>query len=54
MERHIEACARCRGACDSLKRTLALCRRAGPSVDVPASVQASVKVALRDFLAQNG
>lgn len=54
MERHIEACARCRGACDSLKRTLALCRTAGPSIDVPAPVQASVKVALRSFLAQNG
>lgn len=53
MERHIEACARCRGACDSLKHTLALCRTAGPAVDVPASVQASVKVALRNFLAEN-
>lgn len=54
MERHIEACARCRGACDTLKRTLALCRTAGPAVKVPASVQASVKMALRDFLATNG
>jgi RNA polymerase sigma-70 factor (ECF subfamily) len=53
MERHVEACARCRGACDSLRRTLALCRTGGPAVDVPASVQASVKVALRDFLAEN-
>lgn len=53
MERHIEVCARCRGACDSLKHTLALCRTAGPAVDVPASVQASVKVALRNFLAEN-
>ena len=53
MERHLEACGRCRGACDSLKRTLALCRRSGPSVEVPASVQASVKVALRNFLAEN-
>jgi RNA polymerase sigma-70 factor (ECF subfamily) len=54
MERHIAACGRCRGACDSLKHTLALCRTAGPSVEVPASVQASVKVALRNFLAENG
>ena len=53
MERHIAACGRCRSACDSLKHTLALCRTAGPSVDVPASVQASVKIALRDFLSQN-
>ena len=53
MERHIAACGRCRSACDSLKHTLALCRTAAPSVDVPASVQASVKIALRDFLSQN-
>ena len=52
MERHLEACGRCRGACDSLKRTLALCHASGPSVEVPASVQASVKRALRNFLAE--
>jgi RNA polymerase sigma-70 factor (ECF subfamily) len=51
MERHLEGCARCRGTCDSLKRTLALCRTAGASAAVPASVQASVKTALRDFFA---
>lgn len=51
MERHLEGCGRCRRACDSLKRTLALCK-AGPSVEVPASVQASVKVALRNILAE--
>jgi RNA polymerase sigma-70 factor (ECF subfamily) len=53
MERHLEGCARCRGTCDSLKRTLALCRTAGPSVPVPPSVQASVRTALRGFLAEN-
>lgn len=52
MERHLAQCARCRGACDSLKNTLALCRTAGPALEVPADVQASVKRALRDFLAQ--
>jgi RNA polymerase sigma-70 factor (ECF subfamily) len=51
MERHLEGCARCRGTCDSLKRTLALCRTAGPSAPVPAKVQASVRTALREFLA---
>ena len=39
--------------CDSLKRTLALCRTVGPAVPVPASVQASVKTAVRSFLAEN-
>lgn len=51
MERHLEACPRCKGACDSLKRTLSLCHAAAPEVQIPAAVQASVKVALRDFLA---
>ena len=51
LERHLEGCPRCRGVCDSLKRTLALCRTAGSSDDVPAPVQTSVRVALRDFLA---
>jgi RNA polymerase sigma-70 factor (ECF subfamily) len=50
MERHVGACSRCKGACDSLKRTLALCHAAAPAVQIPADVQASVKVALRDFL----
>ena len=53
MERHLEACGRCRGGCDSLKRTLALCRTSGPAVEVPAAVQASVKKALRSFLAEH-
>ena len=52
MERHVEACSRCRGACDSLKRTLALCR-SGPPARVPAAVQDSVRVALRNFLAEH-
>lgn len=50
MERHLEGCAKCRDACDSLKRTLTLCRAAGPSVPVPATVQDSVRVALRGLL----
>jgi RNA polymerase sigma-70 factor (ECF subfamily) len=54
MEQHLERCERCRGACDSLKSTLALCHQAAPAVTVPAAVQASVRVALRDFLARGG
>lgn len=50
MERHVEACPRCKGACDSLKRVLSLCRTA-PAAPIPLAVQASIKVALRDFLA---
>lgn len=51
MERHIDACPRCRGTCDSLKRTLSLCHATMPGPQVPSAVQASVKVALRNFLA---
>jgi RNA polymerase sigma-70 factor, ECF subfamily len=51
MERHIEGCPRCKGACDSLKRTLSLCHSAAPTAPIPAAVQASVKVAVRNFLA---
>lgn len=51
MEHHLEGCERCRGACDSLKRTLALCRTAEAPVGVPPAVQARVKAALQDFLA---
>ena len=53
MERHLEGCPQCRGTCDSLKRTLALCRTVGPSSPVPAAVQASVRTALRSYLAEN-
>jgi len=53
MERHLQGCGRCRGVCDSLKQTLALCRTSARAAEVPPSVQSSVKVALRNFLAEN-
>jgi hypothetical protein len=54
IERHIESCPRCRGACASLKRTLALRRTSGASVEVPAAVQSAVKQALQAcFLREN-
>jgi RNA polymerase sigma-70 factor, ECF subfamily len=49
MEQHLERCADCRAQCDSLQRTLALCRRAG-SGPVPPDVQASVRAAIKSFL----
>lgn len=51
MERHLASCSRCRGACEALRRTLALCRTSGEAMRVPGDVQASVKAALREFLA---
>lgn len=53
MERHLQGCDRCRNTCDSLKRTLAVCRTSGSTLSVPPAVQTSVKVALRNFLAEN-
>ncbi len=49
MERHLEACGRCRGACESLRRTLRLCQTA-PAPAVPEDIQRSVRAAVRAFL----
>jgi hypothetical protein len=49
MEAHLAHCHHCRDACESLKRTLAVCRQL-PTPDVPESVAASVKAAIHAFL----
>ncbi len=49
LEKHLEGCADCRGRCESLRTTLALCKRAG-AAEVPADVARSVREALRGFL----
>ena len=46
IEAHLAGCRRCKAACDSLKRTVSLCR-AIPGGEVPASVKAAVRSALR-------
>jgi RNA polymerase sigma-70 factor (ECF subfamily) len=51
MEAHLAECSYCRGACESLKRTLAVCRQL-PTPEVPAPVAASVKAAIQTFLDQ--
>jgi RNA polymerase sigma-70 factor (ECF subfamily) len=51
MEAHLARCQHCRDACESLKRTLAICRQL-PTPDVPASLAASVKTAIHAFLGQ--
>ncbi|HET9595887.1 MAG TPA: zf-HC2 domain-containing protein [Anaeromyxobacteraceae bacterium] len=45
LEEHLAGCARCQASCDSLKRTLALCRASGPTT-VPSPVQDAVRQAL--------
>lgn len=51
MEAHLADCSPCRGACESLKRTLAVCRQL-PTPEVPASLVASVRAAIQTFLNQ--
>lgn len=46
IESHLKACARCHEACESLKRTVSLCR-ALPGGAVPLPVKAAVQKALR-------
>lgn len=45
IEQHLARCAKCSAACDSLKRTVSMCR-AIPGGDVPAPVKAAVRAAL--------
>lgn len=49
MEKHLASCPGCRSRCDSLQRTLALCR-AAPLPEVPRAVQADVRRALQKFI----
>jgi RNA polymerase sigma-70 factor, ECF subfamily len=49
LERHLAGCPACRNRCDSLQRTLALCK-AAPLPEVPEHMQASVRQALRRFV----
>lgn len=48
MEKHLASCARCFDTCESLKRTLAMCKGHGP--EIPAEVQSQVRAALNRFL----
>ncbi|MBK8259215.1 MAG: sigma-70 family RNA polymerase sigma factor [Polyangiaceae bacterium] len=52
MEKHLASCSRCRGACDSLRKTLFACRSTAGD-EVPKSVQHSVKVALQQFFSES-
>ncbi len=49
LEKHLQRCESCRGRCESLRTTLALCKRSGAAA-VPAHVEQSVRDALRRFL----
>jgi RNA polymerase sigma-70 factor, ECF subfamily len=49
LEAHVAGCASCRGRCDALRATLALCKTAG-AAPVPPEVARSVREGLRQFL----
>jgi len=49
MERHLSKCPTCQARCDSLQRTLALCKNTNLP-EVPAEVQNSVRKALKQFV----
>ena len=51
MEAHLAQCPRCQGRCDSLRRTLLLCKTS-PGPAVAPSTQQLVRVALQRALAQ--
>jgi RNA polymerase sigma-70 factor (ECF subfamily) len=52
MEEHVAGCPHCSGVCDSLKRTLALCKSL-PTPTVPAHVQESLRKAVASALAES-
>ncbi len=49
LEKHLQECESCHGRCESLRSTLAMCKRAGAAA-VPAHVERSVREALHRFL----
>jgi RNA polymerase sigma-70 factor (ECF subfamily) len=49
MDRHVAQCTRCRARCDSLRTTLALCRRTAEGGTVPPDVQLAIRQALREI-----
>ena len=49
MERHVDGCPHCKGLCDSLKRSLAVCSSL-PTPSVPPHVQESLRLAVREAL----
>jgi RNA polymerase sigma-70 factor (ECF subfamily) len=49
METHLAQCRHCRDACESLKRTLAVCRQL-PTPEVPGPLAESIRTAIHAFL----
>jgi RNA polymerase sigma-70 factor (ECF subfamily) len=52
METHLAQCGRCSETCESLKRTLAMCREL-PTPEVPAAITGSIRAAIETFLKEH-
>jgi RNA polymerase sigma-70 factor (ECF subfamily) len=53
MEAHLRACAHCHSSCESLKRTLAMCRQTNLP-RVPDAIQESIRTSIRSALGVSG
>lgn len=51
MERHLDACGRCRDTCASLKQVLALCR-SSPEPEVPAELQETIRRRIAELVSR--
>lgn len=51
MQEHVDSCPGCREACDTLRRTLVLCRAKSHDGAVPGDVQSLVRKAVRELAA---
>ena len=51
MEKHVESCPRCKGACSALNRALSACSRVKSDEPVPEGVQERVRKAVRGWIA---
>lgn len=54
LEQHLQGCSTCRGRCEAIRATLAMCKRMGDE-PIPAPVERAVRAALHQFIsAQQG
>lgn len=53
MEQHLLVCPRCKGRCDSLRRSLALCRGMSEGNPLPAALQSEIRTGIRTHLARS-
>lgn len=50
LQQHLDGCPHCQSACESLKRSLALCQAQGATLRVPEPLQQKIRLAVKRFL----